>query len=1270
MAGSDQGPGGTGVGDPFPERPQAGDLLRRLRRERGMSLTQLSRAAFYSKGYLSKVENGEKPLTQELARACDQALQSDGTLERLVSTPVGKGRYPRPQYEGKCPYQGLAPFGTKDARWFFGRDDAIAGIVTELTQRIRTTGPLLVMAPSGAGKSSVLRAGLLPALARGVLPVDDSHTWPVVLLTPGEHPVEELLIQMAVATGGSLQLLRKALDEGPESLSAAIRAATDSKSAESSSASLIIVDQFEETFTLCRDERERTVFVEALLALASGRGDDGSGIPSALVVLGIRADFYDRCLTYPGLAASSQRGHIALGPMNDAQLREVITAPARECGLEVEAGLVEVLLRDAGLGPNGTPEFGTPCSGALPLLSHALLSTWQHRENAKLTVAGYELTGGISGAVAATAERAYTSLSRTQRAVARRVLLQLVHVGTDKVTGHRIRHANLLDSSPAGPVETVLETFTQARLLTMDADHVELAHETLLQAWPRLRQWIDDDRSTLRTRQLLLETAAAWEGEGRDKGLLYRGARLAMAREWAADPHDGTPLTPVARAFLKASDEAERSEKRMEQRRLRQLRVLTSSLATLLVLALVAGAVAVRQNLDAQHQRRLAVSRELAARADSLVKDRPEAAVITALAAYRKSPTDQARSSLLSSYGRYRSRWLTGHTKHVNSVAFSPDGRTLATASADHRVKLWDTATHEVVATLSGHTDVVEGVAFSPDGRTLASVSDDRSVKLWDVATHSPITTLTGHRGPVTTVAFSPDGRTLATAGFDRTVRLWNIAGHRQTASLTGHKDLVHAVAFSPDGRTLASAGADRTALLWDLTTSRAGATLAGHTDTLQGVAFSPDGRTLATTSNDRTVRLWDTSTHRQTATLTGHTGFASGVVFSPDGRAVATGGYDRTARLWDVATHRQLFALDAGAGNDVVTAVAFSPDGRTLATANTGVDFTDLWDVSTHQRIGTLSGRSAPGTVARISPDGQTLATGDTTGTIRLRNLPSLRPITTFSASSAEITGLSFTPDGRSLAVLDDDGTVRIRNTAARSQSVIPKELAGPVNALAYSPDGHTLATANKDGSIRLWDAATLRRTASFTGHKRHIIDIAFSPDSRTLATAGYDGRAKLWDTRTHQEITTFSHLSTVNAVAFSPDGRTLATTSKDRTVGLWEVSTHRKVATLTGHTANVSGASFSPDGRSLATTSSDGTIRLWDTGERRTTAVLSTDTPDRSPVFSPDDHTLVTASGENVSRLWDTDPAAVADQVCLLAKRHRWAEFIPDFPRDMPCT
>jgi transcriptional regulator with XRE-family HTH domain len=526
---------------------KVGPELRRLRTEQALSLAEVGRRVHYTKGYLSKIETGKKRITPELARRLDEALGTGGVLAGLLATaerpvPVEE----EPAGGEVCPYPGLAAFGPDQAQWFFGREQAISDLVSQLDERLAGGGVLAVVAASGTGKSSLLAAGLIPALARGAVP--GSRDWPVVLSTPGAHPLATLAQRVAERTGAAQAA---AVAGDPDRfvgfLTAALSAYDPGKPGETSSSArvVLIVDQFEETFTECRSESERQVFITALGAAARSA--------VALVVLGVRADFYGQCLAYPVLL-SALASPVALGPMSAEQLRAVITRPAQAEGLTLEPGLVELLLRDLGVAEDAAAEAAGYDPGALPLLAHALRATWRHREGQTLTVAGYWRTGGIRQALATTAEHAYTRLSQVERQIARHVLLRLVNIsdqgGGD--TRRRSSRARLLEALPpdsATTLDAVLRAFGQARLLTFDTASVEITHEALLRAWPRLRQWIDTDRAGNLTRQELEDAAAVWHREGRDPAGLYRGGRLETARTWAAQTSHEGDLSPTAAAF-------------------------------------------------------------------------------------------------------------------------------------------------------------------------------------------------------------------------------------------------------------------------------------------------------------------------------------------------------------------------------------------------------------------------------------------------------------------------------------------------------------------------------------------------------------------------------------------------------------------------------------------------------------------------------------------------------------------------------------------------
>ncbi|MEU7474880.1 helix-turn-helix domain-containing protein [Lentzea sp. NPDC042327] len=1152
---------------PRRERPlDAGDgavlaFARELRalRERAGSPTyrELSARTHYSEAALSQAAAGRKLPTLQVALAYVRACGGDEDEWRQRWQETSAGQRPADVDDRSAPYAGLAAFQAEDADRFFGRDR----LVEQLVERTEEQRVVVVVGASGAGKSSLLRAGLLPRLGNAVL------------FTPGAQPLEEYR-------------------------------------AHARENAVLVVDQFEEVFTLCADRETRRRFVEKITAHR--------------VVLGVRADFYGHCADFPVLVEAMGSGQVTVGPMSTDELRAAIVQPARGVGCAVETALVAELVAN-----------GTGHAGALPLLSHALLETWHRRKGNTLTLQGFQAAGGFEGALSRTAESVFGELTGAQRERARSLFLRLTAVGDGtEDTRRRVARAEL-DDEP--DTRLVLEAFTAQRLVTVDHDRVELTHEALIRCWPRLREWLTADRDGLRAHRDLTESAGVWESLDRDPGALVRGARLAAFRSWLDEPPH--PLTARERDFLTASLAAESAELAKARSDRRRLGLLTALLSVLLVATAIGAVTAVDAGSEATRQRNNALSQKVAQDVHRLRGTDPALAAQLALAAFRLSPTVEARSALLGSFTPSYATLLTGHTDAVNAVAHSPARHLLASASHDRTVRLTDIADPHhprEVRTLTAHTDNVPHVAFNSTGNVLATAGWDRTARLWETSSGAVLATLTGHTGPVNAVAFSRDDRLLATAGSDNSVRLWDLTDLRSPREVAVLPHPAPVVALDLGDRHLVTGSWDGSALLWDLGTRRA-RPLTGHTGAVQAVAVSRDGALVATAGQDRVVRVWPVE-GGEPRVLTGHTDAVRGLAF--EGSRLVSTGVDRTARVWDLDHPGDPLVLTGHTAAVVGTVVA----GGTLVTASD--DHTvRLWDLPLP-----LSHNDS---VYSVASSGPLVASGGYDRTVRL--LANGRTAAVLTGPAGAVNSVAFSADRRTLYAASADQRVHRWDIGDPRQPQPLPPLTGhtdAVNAMAVSPDGKVLATGSTDRTIVLWDTATGTSLGTLTGHAESVQALAFSPDSRRLASGGGDFGVRIWDVDTHRVTT---HLPgqghVVKSVAFSPDGTRIATGTTDFAVRVWDAATGARTAELTGHTDTVHAVAFSPDGTTLASASADHDVRLWRLSDHTPFAVLSGHTERVYGLAHPDAHTVLSASGDHTVRTWEADEEHAAQRVCATA-------------------
>ena len=1244
-----------------------GDLLRFLRRRMGITQMELSIAVGYSDTQISRLEqNLRLPDIPTIEARFISALDLEGepqAVARLLELAANVRREDAPAL-GLCPYKGLNYFDEADADLFVGREMLTNKLVERLLSLTSRSSPhperfLAVVGASGSGKSSLVRAGLIPALRWN----KPSADWLVHILTPTAHPLESLATSL---THGSESVSATAtlMDDLARDLRSLNLFAKHKLGSGNGSRLLLVVDQFEEVFALCRAEEERASFIGNLLTAAF------EADAPTLVVITLRADFYAHCANYFQLREALASHQEYIGAMNSDELRQTIEEPARRGRWEFEPGLVDLLLHDVGNEP-----------GALPLLSHALLETWQRRRGRMMTLGGYASSGGVRGAIAETAESVFTDqFTQEQQIIARRIFLRLTELSDESATTADTRRRATFDELILKPEEAatthaVLKALADARLIMTSEDSAEVAHEALIREWPTLRGWLEENREGLRLHRQLTETAQEWYSMERSPDLVFRGARLAQVREWT-DSHL-EDLNSLEREFLNASIEfSEREIAEHEARRQRELeaaqklaetekqsaarlrirnRMIMAVGVLAILLAVIAGIFGIQSKADFTRSE----AQRLAAEANSLMLrngDMNLVALLTIRSLNRLyTPSGDAMLSSLTTL-ETPPREFAGHTDVVWGVAFSPDGKYLGTGSKDKTARLWDLATGKTIRVFTGHTDAVQGVAFSPDGKYLLTASDDTTARLWDIASGQTVKVFSGHSSYIEAVAFSPDGKTIVTAGGDPTARIWDVSTGETVHILTGHSSFIPCVAFSPDGKYVLTGSVDNTARLWDAATGKEVRVLSDFSAPLDGVAFSSDSKYFATGSDDDKVRLWEAATGQLVREFSGTRGDVLDIKISPDGRFLLTSNGDRTAQLWDIANGKSV-RIFSGHGADVLV-VAFSPDGRLIATGSDKI--ARVWNLQISPIGMQYAGYSGAVGQASFSPDGKQVVTANEDGTVRIWDRTSGQTVMILKGHSDAVRSAIFSSDGKMVLTTSDDKTARLWDAATGKELRRFDGHTDTVYRAVFSPNGEYIITTGWDGTARVWDAQTAKTILIYTNQgPEHVNRITFSPDGKTVATSGNDGTARIWDPLSGKDLAIFKQEDAVTGIAFSRDGKYLVTGSYDGNVRLWEIASGKLIRLFTGHQGWVFSTYFSPDGKYVLSSGVDATARLWDVQTGQEVRRFTGHTNEiRNVTFSPDGRYILTASNDGTVRLWFTDIKDTIHALCAVLTRDLTSE------------
>jgi WD40 repeat protein/energy-coupling factor transporter ATP-binding protein EcfA2 len=1164
------------------------------------------------------------------------------------------------------PFPGLRPFEFHESNLYFGRDGQSERMLSKLAARHFVA----VVGTSGSGKSSLVRAGLLPALFGGFMPSAGSN-WRVALMRPGNDPLGNLaralndptVFGSDIAENAALQtvITEATLRRGSLGLVEAVRQ-TRMPSNENL---LVVVDQFEELFRFARvtaSERyqnEAAAFVKLLLEAIEQRD-----VP-IYVVLTLRSDYLGDCALFWDLPEAINESQFLIPRLTREQRREAITGPVAVCGGEISSRLVNRLLNDVGDNQD-----------QLPILQHALMRAWDnwradHAEGEPIDLRHYEATGGMGAALSLHADEAYAELSNErERRLAERMFKGLTERGADNREIRRpleLQEICALTEASEEEVVAVLEPFRRegrsflmppASVRLTPESVIDISHESLIRCWGRLNEWVEEESRSARIYLRLAETAALYR---RDAAELLRDPELHIALDWRAEdrPNEAWarryhPDFEIAMDFLEQSREIRDlkayAKERARRRELRRTRLVAVVFIILFLFSIAAMAMALAARREAlikssQLERQTKIAEDEKANAQrqrAIAEEQKELAESQRLKAESNfAEAEEARKATLEQKKKAEEQTLIARENERKAVTAKAEAERQKTLALKQESIAKEASSLAYEQSKIAHAAGRSAIAEAERANNLLYASDlNLSQQTYRSGNIIRARYLLNGFEPKTDAPEAKDLR-----GYEW-YYLWRIY-HKELQALEGHSDTVISVVFSPDGRTIATAGVDGKVKLWDAVSRHEVASPnwgARAVTSIASVAFSPDSRTLAVAADDNTIRLWDTTAPgKEPSVLRGPSAPLYAVAFSPDGSTLAAGGEDKNVWLWRLTGAPAAPRTLAG-HQEMLRAVAYSPDGKTLASA--GIDGTvRLWDLSAPSpKPTTLATQAQPVLSLSFSADGARLAAGGDDGSINLWNMRAPgRKAVTLKGHEGAVESVAFSPDGRTLASGGEDKTVRLWDTTKPDGAPLTiGNHTDIVSSVAFSQDGRVLASGGYDKRVKLWDIGSERGLATLKGIGALVRGVAYSPDGRMLATGNAEGEVKIWDARTRRELASFkAHEDSVWSLAFSPDGRTLATVSRDTTVKLWKLDepTHAPVVLPGGFTQAVYTVAFSSDGRMLAAAGDDKTIKVWNLNARdkQPLTLAGHASAVTSAAFSPDGKRLVSGGMDGTIRLWD---------------------------------